>query len=136
MMITRLITYGILLVICTSVQGQPLIGLSKEQVADIIKEEHREFREDQQVVRQQFNYLKFINRVNTRTWITYFSDGDTCTGTKLVCDYSEFDEVLEELDHMYRKIGEREWEYTHKSDTFRVNLTREEWYFIVRERRK
>ena len=133
---TMLITYGILLVLCTSVHGQPLIGMSREQVADFIKEEHREFSEDQRVVSKQFNYLKFVNRGNTRTWIAYFSEGDICTGTKLVCDYSEFDEVQEELDHRYRKIGEREWEYTHGTDTFRVNLTREEWYFTVREKRK
>lgn len=131
----RPILGGILLILCSTLQAQPLVGLSKDQVEAVIKEHHRDFRKDQSVVRQQFNYLKYVNGRKTRTWIAYFSDQDTCTGTKLVCDYSEFDEVKEELNDAYRKTGSREWEYAYGSDTFRVTLAREEWYFTVREKK-
>jgi len=135
-MTIRLIILAILLALGNTALSQPLIGLPKDQVEAIIKEKHREFRKDQSVVKQQFNYLKYINRQHTKTWIAYFSDEDICTGTKLVCDYSEYNEVLKDLSSSYSKTGKREWEYTHGTDTFIVSLTKEEWYFILREKKK
>lgn len=129
------IILGILTVLCSAAQSQPLIGLSRGRVETIIKEEHREFGKDQSIVSQQFNYLKYVNGQKTKTWILYFSDEDICTGTKLVCDYSEYDEVLNDLNSRYRKSGRRKWEYIHGACTFRVNLVREEWYFTLREKR-
>jgi len=125
----------ILLVLCSPAHAQPLIGMSKEQVAGLIEKEHSVFRKDQSVSNQQFNYLKYVNSQRTKTWIMYFSGEDVCTGTKLVCDYSELDEMLDALDSRYRKTGRREWEYEQGTDTFRVTLTREEWYFTVREKK-
>jgi hypothetical protein len=132
----RPVIWGILLILCSALQAQPLVGLSKDRVEAVVREQHRDFRKDQSVVRQQFNYLKYVNGPKTRTWIAYFSDQDTCTGTKLVCDYSEFDEVVKELNEAYKKTGRKEWEYTYGSDTFRLTLAREEWYFTVREKKK
>jgi hypothetical protein len=128
--------FGILLVMCSTLHAQSLIGLSKDQVKAVIRKEYGEFRKDQSVVRQQFNYLKYVNGQKSKTWIAYFSDEDICTGTKLVCDYSEYDEMLEDLDSKYSRTGEREWEYIYGTDTCSVNLSREEWYFVIREKKK
>jgi len=43
---------------------------------------------------------------------------------------------LEELNLSHDKAGESEWQYKLKLDTIEVILTREEWYFEVREARK
>ena len=88
------------------------------------------------VVNQRFNYLKYVNGLRTRTWIFYFTEEDVCRSTKLICDYGEYDEVLEELNKAHEKIGESEWNYLQSKDTIQVILTRQEWYFTVREARK
>ncbi|MDF1574405.1 MAG: hypothetical protein P1P86_04340 [Bacteroidales bacterium] len=119
-----------------NIEGQSMIGLSKEEVRVLVKNKHKEFRKDHSVVNQQFNYLKFVNGLKTRTWILYFNKEDICKSTKLVCDYGEFDEVLEELNGVYEKTGELEWAYKLKRDMIYVTLTRQEWYFTVREARK
>lgn len=113
-----------------------MIDRTKEEVLVLVKDNHKEFRRDKSVVNQRFNYLKYVNGLRTRTWIIYFTDEDICRSTKMVCDYGEFDEVLEELNDAYEKVGESEWAYELLSDTVHVTLVREEWYFTVREARK
>jgi hypothetical protein len=117
-------------------KGQSMIDLTKEEVSVIVKNMHKEYRRDNSVVKQQYNYLKYVNGLRTRTWIIYFTEKDICKSTKMVCDYSEFDNVLEELNNAYVKVGEWEWEYKLKRDTIHVALTRQEWYFTVREARE
>ena len=117
----------------TVAKGQSLIGLPKEEVKALVKEEYKEFRRDNSVVKQHFNYLKFVNGAKTRTWILYFTDEDICKTSKLVCDYSEFDEVVEELSSSHEKVGDSMWEYHQEEKNIQVTLTKQEWYFTVRE---
>ena len=116
--------------------AQSMIDMTKEEVRAVEKEKHRGFRRDKSVVNQRFNYLKYVNGLRTRTWIFYFTEDDVCRSTKLICDYGEYDEVLEELNKAHEKIGESEWNYLQSKDTIQVILTRQEWYFTVREARK
>jgi len=121
---------------CLVARGQSFIGMPKEKVKAIIDSEHREFKRDNSVTKQQFNYLKFVNRDKTRTWILYFTDDDICKTSKLVCDYSEFDKVVENLSSAHNKLGDSRWEYLSKGDTLQLTLSKQEWYFTVRETRK
>ena len=132
----RLIIPILLITICTTVQAQSMIGLAKTEVQEIVKKKHMGFRKDNTVVKQQFNYLKYVNGIKTKTWILYFTEEDVCRTSKLVCDYSEYGDMVEELSSSYQKVGESRWEYTQAADTFQVNLTKQEWYFTVRETRK
>ncbi|MEN8201277.1 MAG: hypothetical protein ABFS28_01690 [Bacteroidota bacterium] len=121
---------------CFLAGGQSMIGRQKDDVRAIINENYREFKRDNSVIRQQFNYLKFVNTDKTRTWILYFTDEDICKSSKLICDYSEFDRVVERLSSSHVKAGDSEWEYVSRQDTIQVSLSKQEWYFTVRETRK
>jgi hypothetical protein len=110
--------------------------MPKEELKVYMKEKHKGFRLDNSVVKQRFNYLKYVNGLRTRTWIFYFSGEDLCKTSKRVCDYSEFDEIQAELNGSYESTGESRWEYILEKDTVEVTLTRQEWYFTVREARK
>ena len=131
-----LLLASLLLLAGSPLKGQSMIDLTKEEVRVMVKDKHMEFRRDKSVVNQRFNYLKYVNGLRTRTWILYFTDEDICRSTKLVCDYGEYDEVLEELNERYEKVGESEWNYPLERDTINVTLARQEWYFTVREARK
>jgi len=117
-------------------RSQSMIDKTKEEVSTLLLENHKEFRRDRSVVNQRFNYLKYVNGLRTRTWIFYFTDEDLCRSSKLVCDYDEYDEVLEELNSAYDKLEASEWYYLLGRDTIQVRLERLEWYFTVREARK
>ncbi|MEJ2024506.1 MAG: hypothetical protein P8Y00_05760 [Deltaproteobacteria bacterium] len=113
--------------------GQSLIGQSKEEVSRRVSMYHKEFRKDNMVVSQHFNYLKYVNGMRTRTWILYFDDENVCHLSKLVCDYSEYDSVLEQLNDTYRKTGESKWEFSRGGQSSVITLTKQEYYFTVRE---
>lgn len=132
----KLIILVIMLIVCSTVNGQTMIGLTKTEVQQRVKKEQKEFRKDNSIVKQRFNYLKYVNVMRTKTWILYFTDTDICKTSKLVCDYSDYDQVVGDLSENYEKIGESHWQYSEKVDTFQVMLTKQEWYFTVRETRK
>ncbi len=85
---------AMLLLAGSSLSGQSVIDLTKEEVRVKVKEKHMEFRRDKSVVNQRFNYLKYVNGLRTRTWIIYFTEEDICRSSKLVCDYSEYDDSV------------------------------------------
>lgn len=132
----NLILALLLFVLCPTVDAQSMIGLTKTEVEERVKKQHREFRKDITVVRQRFNYLKYVNGIRTKTWILYFTEDDICKSSKLVCDYSDFADVVEELSSSYEKVEDSHWEYVQGSDTLQVILSKQEWYFTVRESRK
>ena len=117
-------------------QHDSFIGKSKDQVKEAVRTEFRNFGLDNSIIRQQFNYLKFINGSQTITWIIYFTAEDTCRSTKKVCDYIEYDDVLKELDAQYERTGDMRWEYLSEGTPIEVLLKEEDWYFTVREQRK
>jgi len=126
----------LILAVGSTVTAQSLIGLPKEEVRRRISMYHTEFRKDEMVVRQQFNYLKYVNPTRTMTWILYFNDENVCHLSKLVCDYSEYDDVMDDLNSRYRKTDEFKWELTQDNQVNELNLTRQEYYFTVRETKK
>ena len=133
----------IILFICVMILGlgsqvkcQTMVGLSKSEVISTMKTDHKKFQRDDSVIKQRYNYLKYINGLRTKTWIIYFNDEDICKSSKLVCDYSDFKQVFEEVNSKYSQTGEYLWEFQHGSDTIQVELLKLEWYFSVRESRK
>ena len=132
----RLIICVIILGLGAMLNAQSVVGMSKEDVKEKVKKEHRNFRKDDSVIKQRFNYLKYVNGMRTRTWIIYFTDEDICKTSKLVCDYSEYNEELEKLNFAFEKTGESVWEYPVGMDTIQIELIKQEWYFTIRETRK
>ena len=117
-------------------QAQTLIGLEKTEVMEVVKESYRDYAPDNSIVKQQFNYLKFVNNSQTITWIIYFSQDDICTSTKKVCDYVEYDFVLDELNEHCKATGDMEWTCMDDDRPYVMTLTEQDWYFTVREKMK
>jgi hypothetical protein len=120
----------------SQLNSQTMVGLTKEEVRAAVKKDHKKFRKDDSVIKQRFNYLKYVNGNRTKTWIIYFNEQDICRTSKVVYDYSYLNEVQEDLNAKYRSTGELLWEYKNQSDTIQVELLKLEWYFSVRERKK
>ncbi|MFH0755742.1 MAG: hypothetical protein V2B15_00455 [Bacteroidota bacterium] len=131
-----LVIIGIITGFGITTDAQNLVGLPKEEVVELVKKDHKDFRKDGSVIKQQFNYLKYVNGMRTKTWILYFDDDDICKTSKIICDYSEIREMEEDLNSKFERTGEFNWEYKVGSDTFQIELIRQEWYFTIRETRK
>ena len=122
----------ILFVACLLLSGiqckaQSLVDLSKDEVKLVVKINHKKFSPDKRIVKQQFNYLKFINRHETITLIVYFSKNDISISSKLVCDYTEKDFVLNDLNQKYKRVDEKNWEYEKNGIFYNVEMKDLEW---------
>jgi len=117
-------------------QDYSIVGMTKEEVQKEIEKNYRKFSRDNSIVKQQFNYLKYVNGSQTITWIFYFSEKDICTSTKKVCDYAEYDFILEDLDDRYEKVDEQQWSYQADDRTFTITMEEKDWYFTIREKEK
>jgi len=129
-----LFTIVFLFIIASNMNAQHLIGINKERTKVLAKEAG--FYSDDMTKNQKFNYLKFVNSAGTKTLIVFFSEEDISVHTRTVCDYSEFDFVIRDLDKEYKKKEKFLWKYKVDKDTFNVTLEEEEWYFIVRVKKK
>lgn len=134
MLLTRIFIGILLLLPAFTQEKETLIGLDKEEVKSVMAERHKDFLQDRSVVKQQFNYLKYVNNSQTITWIIYFSDKDICTSTKKVCDYVEYDFILDELNEKYDNTGKMKWEFTTNGKKLSLELEEKDWYFTVREK--
>ncbi len=111
-----------------------LIGMTKEEVQDLVKKEYRDFATDNSIVKQQFNYLKYVNGRQTVTWIIYFSDDDICSSAKKVCDYTEYDFVLDELNSSCNRIDKHTWKCRSGRQDYLVSMAEHDWYFTLQQR--
>ena len=131
----RIIIFVIALLAIVQTNAQSIIGMTKEDVKVVVQERHKKMSQDKTIVKQQFNYLKFVNRSSTITYIIYFSDDDIAKSTKMVCDYSEYDSILNNLNEKYEKKSKNMWQYSDGKDTYTIELIDQEWYFSIRERK-
>ncbi len=111
--------------------GQNLIGYSKEKVRGIMKNEMKGFAVDNSAVNPVYNYLKFINSAGTKTLIVFFDEKNISKNVRLVSDYSELNFLIKDYDALYKKTGEKCWEYNINNETYTITLEEKEWYFLV-----
>ncbi len=130
---TRIFILLLTLFCGVNLAAQPVIGLTKDEVQSLIKHSFKEFKLDKSITQQAFNYLKYVNDSETKTWIIFFSDDDICTHTKTVCDYSEYDFVLDNLKKSCKKVSDGSWEYREDSKIYLITMEESDWYFTLRE---
>jgi len=117
-------------------QSVSIIGMTKEEAKEIVNKKYRNFRLDNTIVKQEFNYLKYVNGIQTITWILFFSKEDICTSSKKVCDYSEYDFIIKKLNKEYQMISDMHWESDSGNHTTVMTLEEKDWYFVVHEKMK
>jgi len=116
--------------------GQNLIGIRKSDAVDHVKKEMKGFNQDNSTKNESFNYLKFLNTSGTKTLIIFFSKDNISTHTRMVCDYSEMDFILEDFKKKYKKTSGTSWEYTLGSEKYEVFMEEKEWYFVITTKKK
>jgi hypothetical protein len=134
MKVKVLLLAGILFFVFSSLMAQHFNGLNKQETRTLARSNG--FFPDDMVVSQSFNYLKFVNHAGTKTLIVFFSDEDLATYTKTICDYSEYDFVIADLNRDYKKTKDFHWTYKVNKETFEVVLEELDWYFVVRTKKK
>ena len=131
----RIILISFLLLIAGTGISQTLVGYHSDDIKKIMRETQNEFRLNDNTKNEYYNYLKFENRFGTKTFLFFLSENDTCTYTKMMCDYSNLKETLEMLNEKYQMVNENKWIEEKNGDKFNISLERENWYFTLITRR-
>jgi hypothetical protein len=119
----------LLLIFATNVWGQHLIGLHKDEV--VKKMQQTSFVIDNSSRNTTFKYLKYVDKFEDKTFLVFLSPGDSCTSTKLMCDYSSLKSTVAEFNKNYKKVSSNVWNYKVNGITYKVELRKEEWFYSV-----
>jgi hypothetical protein len=111
--------------------AQQVIGLPKQEVMKVIQDEYKNFALDNSSRNTTFNYLKYIDKINEQTLLCMLSEKDICTSTKLICDYMNLEERLDELNKRGTRLSDSTWTYQNNKQKFVVKLKKEEWFFSL-----
>lgn len=116
--------------------AQNYIGMHKDQIIELMKENQQNCKLNTDVVNTHYNYLKFEDKISEITILYFLADNDKCTMIRKMCDYSNINDVLTELNSTYKSTGKNTWEYKDEGKTYSVILSEEDWFFTVTTRLK
>ena len=137
---TFILKYGFALITILNLHfnshAQNYIGMHKDQIIELMKETQRNCKLNTDAVNTHYNYLKFEDKISEITILYFLSDNDRCTLIRKMCDYSNINDVLEDLNSTYKSTGENTWEYKDDGKTYSVVLAEEDWFFTVTTRLK
>ncbi len=111
--------------------AQNYIGLHKDEVKQLMRENNRNFHLNTTNVNNTYNYLKYEDNISEQTMLFFLSKGDTCKYVRLMSDYSNLNDVLNNLDSKYTKSDKDTWTYTDNGKKYIVKMDEGEWYFTV-----
>ena len=137
---TLILKYGFALIAVMNLHfyshAQNYIGMHKDQIIELMKETQQNCKLNTDAVNTHYNYLKFEDKISEITILYFLSDKDRCTLIRKMCDYSNINDVLEELNSTYKQTGKNTWEYKDEGKTYNVVLSEEDWFFTVTTRLK
>ncbi|HEX3006299.1 MAG TPA: hypothetical protein VHO90_01655 [Bacteroidales bacterium] len=119
----------LLLFVAIRAESQHLIGLSRTEVEKKLQE--KGFALDNTSKNTTFNYDKYVDALEEKTLLAFFTKNDVCSSVKLMCDYSSYKETLNEFNKKYKKTGPNEWNYVNAGITYKVVLKKEDWFYSV-----
>jgi hypothetical protein len=111
--------------------AQNYIGLHKDEIMQLMRENKRNFKLNTSSVNNAYNYLKYEDNISEQTMLFFLSKEDTCKYLRLMSDYSNLNDVLDNLNSKYTKSGKDKWTYVDKGKNYIVKLDEGDWYFTV-----
>lgn len=125
-----------MITLCYRGIAQNFIGMHKDEIMHVMKETQKNCKLNTSTVNPYYKYLKYEDKINEITILYFLSGDDKCTLVRKMCDYSNINDILSELNETYKSTGKNTWEYEDKGKTYSVILTEEDWFFTVATRLK
>lgn len=130
-MIRKTLLFILLSVGSFTLNAQAFIGMGREDVLKTMRIEKPDFRYDDNVKNEKFNYLKYISDSGLETWIIVFDNEERCKAVRATCASSMMTQKRKELDALYTKEGADKWSYSYRTGSISVELKNETWYFTI-----
>lgn len=108
-----------------------MIGFNKNQIKEILKNSNENFYEDYSSTNKAYNYLKFLNFSGSRTLLVFFDENDISSNIRLICDYSDKEDIIVKYDSLYEKKDTAAWEYEINNERYSINMEEKDYYFVI-----
>ena len=112
------------------------IGKHKSEISEIVTENHKRYKLNTAYVNNSFNYLKYEDNIREITVLFFLNDDDTCRMIRVMSDYSNLNDLLEELNANYTKIESKSWQYQAEGKKYAVTLEEGDWFFTISVKEK
>jgi len=127
----RLLIILSLLCVAFDLGGQNFIGMYKDDIAGEVKKRYPGLKLNTNVINHDYKYLKYEDKINEITMLFFLSEDDKCTLVRRMCDYSNINDELAELQSKYKSGGKNQWFYEDGGKKYLVTLEDGEWYFTI-----
>lgn len=132
----RIVFLYILLVFSFHASAQNYIGMHKDEIILLMKQNQPNFKLDRNSVNRSYNCIKFVDKISEQTILFFLSQQDKCTYVRWMSDYSNLNEIITELNNKYKKKDKVTWCYMDKGQEYIVKLEKGQWFFTVSIRKK
>ena len=116
--------------------AQNFIGMHKDKIMQTMKETQKRLKLNTSTVNKHYNYLKYEDHISEITVFYFLSDEDKCIQVRKIYDYSNINDVVAELNELYKKDGYNKWYYKDKGRRYNVILKEDDWFFTVTVKKK
>lgn len=122
----------IMILLSVNLTGQNVLGFTAEEIAEYVKEHHRNLVKDDNSRNEYYDYLKYTDGTSGTTTVYFFlSEDKRCRRVKRIHVHGLKDEVIREMDSLYVKKGDNTWVDEKKDNRALIRLVNEEWFFTV-----
>lgn len=130
------VALGFIICLGATLNAQHCIGLQKDELAQCINENYKNFNFDGNATNSSFKYLKYTDILGEQTILFFLDEVNKCVMVRHMCDFALINEKINELNYKYTKVEDGKWVYTRGRDTYEVTLNEGEWFFTVTTRRQ
>ncbi len=121
-----------MILLSVNLTGQNLLGFTPQEIAEYVKEHHRNLVKDDNSRNEYYDYLKYTDGTGGSTTVYFFlSEDNRCSRVKRIHVHSLKDEVIEEMDSLYVRKGDNIWVDEKRENRALIKLLDEEWFFTV-----
>ena len=121
---------------CEILNGQYLVGKQANEIKTIMNNEYKRFKLNTTDKNTAFKYLKYENKINEITILFFLDENDTCKLVRMMYDYSNINDVLDDLENNHTKIDNNNYECLVDDKKVSVELTEDQWFFTLTVRKK
>ncbi|MEA1896035.1 MAG: hypothetical protein U9N53_00065 [Bacteroidota bacterium] len=128
------ILIGLFLLTAYPVFGQEFVGVHADSIKQLMRTTHNDLSLNTSSINKYYNYLKYEDRIGSRTFLIFLDEEDICTFYKEIYDYSFHKKVIKDLNNHYVNIGDTLWTDEVGNGILSKKLQKNEWFFSVTTR--
>ena len=134
--VTRIVLFLSILLLCFTGKGQNYIGLHKDSIRVKMKVEYPTFAFAKEIQNEDRSFIKFENSFEEQTLLFVLNAQGYCTSVSRMYNTWLFNRIKDELNKKYGESKKLIWIEEMDDKEYEVELKKGEWFVTVVTRTK